>query len=97
MTRIVFHPAAGAEVIESAEWYQSRVPDLGASFLDEVDAAISRIASAPEAFGKVLHDIRMHLLHRFPYGIIYRVETDRIFVIAVMHLHRDPNYWKGRV
>lgn len=97
MNPVVFHPEADAEVIESAKWYESRVPDLGASFLDEVDAALSRISSAPEAFGTVLRQIRMHLLHRFPYGIIYRVETDRILVIAVMHLHRDPNYWQGRV
>lgn len=96
MKRVAFHPEADTEVIESAHWYDSQKPGLGASFLDEIEAAVARISATPEAFGTVTGDIRMHLLHRFPYGIVYRVEADRIFVIAVMHLHREPRCWEHR-
>lgn len=34
---------------------------------------------------------------RFPYGIIYRLKEDQIEIIAIMHLHRRPGYWKMRV
>ncbi|MCZ6674550.1 MAG: type II toxin-antitoxin system RelE/ParE family toxin [Verrucomicrobia bacterium] len=39
---------------------------------------------------------RRHLLARFPYGIIYRIDDDVIYVVAVMHLKRNPGYWKNR-
>ena len=35
---------------------------------------------------------RRCLLHRFPYGVIYRTRSESIQIVAVMHLHRKPNY-----
>jgi toxin ParE1/3/4 len=97
MTRVVYHPYADAEIIAAAEWYDKQQPGLGARFLDEVDAGLSRIRRAPEAFGVVVRNVRQHILHRFPFGIVYRVDPDRIYVLAVMHLHRKPMYWRNRV
>jgi hypothetical protein len=97
MTGMAFHPDADAEVIAAAGWYDQRSPGLGADFLDEFEAALWRIKNSPEAFGIVVRNIRQHMLHRFPYGIVYRIETDRIYVLAVMHLHRDPQYWENRI
>jgi hypothetical protein len=39
---------------------------------------------------------RRYLLQRFPYGLIYAVEGQTIFVVAVMHLKRKPGYWVSR-
>jgi len=37
------------------------------------------------------------LLKQFPYGVIYhQPETDCIEIVAVMHLNREPDYWRGR-
>jgi hypothetical protein len=35
-------------------------------------------------------------MKRFPYGVIYQTTNEEIFIIAVMHLNREPNYWKTR-
>jgi toxin ParE1/3/4 len=40
--------------------------------------------------------VRRCLLNRFPYGIIYSPESDVIFILAIMNLHRHPDYWKNR-
>ena len=37
------------------------------------------------------------LVHRFPYGILYCIEPDVVHILAVMNLHRDPDYWKHRL
>ena len=34
---------------------------------------------------------------RHPYGVYYRVQPDRIVVIAVFHHSRDPAEWRDRV
>ena len=96
MKPVAFHPEAKAEQAAAARWYEERVPGLGAAFREEAEAAASRIAATPEAFGIVSGDIRRHRLHRFPFGMIYRVEAERVFILAVMHLHRDPTYWEHR-
>jgi toxin ParE1/3/4 len=41
-------------------------------------------------------DSRRHLLTRFPFAVIYTIENQRIYILAVMHLKRKPFYWKDR-
>jgi mRNA-degrading endonuclease RelE of RelBE toxin-antitoxin system len=97
VTRIIFHREAKAELRAAARWYNQELPGLGRDFREESKAAVARIVAAPEAFGILYEDVRCHQLHRFPYGILYQIQPDRIFVVAVMHLHREPDYWKDRV
>jgi plasmid stabilization system protein ParE len=35
-------------------------------------------------------------VHRFPYGLFYQVEADRVFVIACFHGKRNPRRWQSR-
>ena len=35
-------------------------------------------------------------VRRFPFGILYRVDPDEIVILAVMHLARQPDYWRDR-
>jgi hypothetical protein len=39
---------------------------------------------------------RRRLIHRFPYGLIYRIDPDEIIILATMHPHRHPDYWIDR-
>ena len=96
MTKLGFHRFAKAEFKESAKWYESQKPGLGVEFRQEVEAALARIASNPEGYGFVESDKRLHRVHRFPYGIVYQNLPTRILILAVMHLKRDPDYWKSR-
>jgi toxin ParE1/3/4 len=97
MRKIIFHPEARTELHSSARWYNSQQPGLGAKFRKEVEAAVSCVRAAPEAFGMIGNNVRCHVAHRFPYGILYRIRPDDIYILAVMHLHRHPDYWKHRV
>ena len=96
MTRAVFHPEAESEMLASARWYEERCAGLGAAFLSEVEAAIGRISATPDAWAIVSDQIRRYRLHRFPFAVLYRPEPDRIYILAVMHLHREPGYWEHR-
>ncbi|MHC4519945.1 MAG: hypothetical protein ACYTAS_15255 [Planctomycetota bacterium] len=33
----------------------------------------------------------------FPYGIIYQTREGVVLVVGVMHLYRNPEYWKSRL
>jgi hypothetical protein len=42
-------------------------------------------------------EVRRALVRRFLYGVSSSEESGGILVVAVMHLHRAPGYWKERV
>jgi plasmid stabilization system protein ParE len=91
-----FHPEARAEFEGAVACYEERQTGLGLDLALEVRAAIQNIVAFPQAWPVVEGEIRRCLVHRFPYGILYAIEPAEIWVLAVMHLHRDPDYWKHR-
>jgi plasmid stabilization system protein ParE len=91
-----FHPEAEAEFLEAIDYYEQCEESLGQDFAIEVYAALQHIVSYPSAWPVLEGDIRRCLVNRFPYGILYSIEPDRVYVVAVMHLHRDPDYWRDR-
>jgi plasmid stabilization system protein ParE len=92
-----FHPEAEAEFLEANAYYEERAPGLGLDFSAEVRAAIQRIQAFPLAWQVLEGEIRRALAHRFPYGVLYAVEDECIWIIAVMNLHRQPEYWRDRL
>ena len=93
---VIYHREAEAELIQAAQYYESKVPGLGADFLDEIDAAVQRIQKDPDALPVVEDDIRRCPVKRFPYCLYYRVVIDVIRVLVAKHHSRHPDYWKGR-
>jgi plasmid stabilization system protein ParE len=93
---LVFHPEARAEFLSAVDYYESCGLGLGYDFAAEVRSTVETIRGFPRAWPVLEGDIRRSQIRRFPYGIIYTVEDDVIFILAVMHLHREPEYWKHR-
>ncbi len=91
-----FHPEAESEFFKDIEYYKEREEGLGQDFAVEVYSAIERILFYPKAWPIIEENIRRSLINRFPYGILYAEDEDKIYIIAVMHLSRDPDYWKHR-
>ena len=89
-------PEAEQDLTEAAIWYEEQLPGLGNQFLDEVLAAFSSVADAPLMYPVVHRNTRRVLIHRFPFGVFYRVESNAIVVLAVMHGSRHPRRWKTR-
>ena len=94
---LIYDPAARAELIEAAAYYEECRPGLGEAFLVAVEDAIDRLSRAPLRWRKIGGRFRRCLVRQFPYGIIYAVEDPDIFVAAIMHLSRKPGYWRERV
>lgn len=91
-----FHPKARAEFLDAIVYYEERSAGLGVDFALEVLRAIVRIGEYPSAWPVVSDDIRRCQMKRFPYGIVYNLELNRLFILAVTHLRRDPDCWTAR-
>jgi hypothetical protein len=91
-----FHLSAESEMIDAAAWYEAQETGLGKRFLTSVQDALNRIEINPLLYPIIEEDVRRGLTKTFPFGVLFRVRSDCILVVAVMHLHRDPGYWKDR-
>lgn len=93
MTYRFLSPAA-EEIEEAAQFYESRVQGLGADFLEELDSAIQRILQFPKAWGLFSEQFRHCSLRRFPYTIIYTLQTSQeLLIVSVFHQSREPMTW----
>lgn len=95
--KILFDKLAKMELDDASEYCEFEVAGLGKKFREEVKRGIFRIHEYPEAWAKEKNDVRRYLIHKFPYKILYSIEKDYIYIIAIAHCHRRPNYWIDRI
>ena len=95
--RLLVRRPAKVDIRAAARRYELQQPGLGREFVAEVDAALNRVAENPLQYQVLHREARRAIVHRFPYGVFYRIEASNIVVFCVSHLHRDPAWWKARV
>jgi toxin ParE1/3/4 len=92
----LFHPEAEEEFQAAIEYYEDSQAGLGYDFSVEVFTVIQSIVAHPLAWPLIEGDIHRCFVNRFPYSVLYAVEEKAVFILAVMHLRRHPDYWKDR-
>ena len=93
-----FHPEALAEFHEAALSCATIRPALGLDFTARVETAIRNIVDAPRMYAILEQDVRRCVITRvFPYAVLYTIENDFILIVAIMHSHRKPGYWRHRM
>jgi plasmid stabilization system protein ParE len=95
------HEEARAELVDAADYYEREQAGLGAEFTTLADDALRKIEKTPRRFAKLetirfKAEIRRCLLTKFPYLVIYELESELVHVLAVAHASRRPNYWLKR-
>ncbi len=97
--KIFFHNEAEKELFEIIDYYENLRTNLGLEFVEQLDLAIEKIRLYPEAWTEVEKGIRRCLINRFPFGILYMFDKKEniVYILAIMHLSRDPDYWKKRI
>lgn len=91
---VVLGRDAEQEFDAAADYYQTA--GLGVQFTEQVRNLLDRLSRTLELAAVVHRGVRCARVRRFPYNVFYRVATDRIEVIAILHGHRDPLTWISR-
>lgn len=82
---------------EASLSYEVASTTLGDDFLDDVQRVIDALCESPSLGPVVGGKFRRALLRRFPFSLIYSVESDGILIVAVAHQRRRPDYWRNRL
>ena len=87
-------PAAVEDIQTAMDYYNSRSPNLGYRFTDEVDNSLQAIAKMPEAYGYRYKNVRAKLLYKFPFLIFFIIDDKKIIVevLRIFHTSQEP-YW----
>jgi plasmid stabilization system protein ParE len=63
-------------------------------FVDTIDLIRAHPEiGAPRPASRPCRQLRVN---RFPYNVVYRIRELDIYVVAVAHSSRRPDYWKNR-
>ncbi len=98
MKPYAFHPAAQLEVDEATAYYRFNNPAVSRNFLDEMSKIILEIRAAPHRLPfESGTRIQRRVFRRFPYKLLYRNDSQEIYILAIAHTSRRPGYWKSRI
>jgi plasmid stabilization system protein ParE len=94
--KIIVLPQAADEFDDATDYYDQQQPGLGWRFRDEVDRHIRWIGEHAEVPRLRPGGYRRVNLKVFPHYIAYTVQGGAIWLLAIAHAQRRPEYWIGR-
>ena len=88
---------ARRELNEAVRYYNAQRVRLDEEFRDEAWETVRRIKEFPQAWHPLGGAIRRCQMRDYPFGVIYEPSEIEIVIIAIAHLHREPEYWRNRM
>lgn len=89
---LVFHPGILDDLGAIVAYYRELDKSLPARFRSRFREQLRRLIEFPGSGALLFDDVRRVVIKRFPYMIVYRIASDRVFVLAVISFRRDPNW-----
>jgi toxin ParE1/3/4 len=92
------HPGAASDIRNGAKFYVKEGGHaLVGLFFEEIERAIELIQAFPKLGVMRGEHLRVFVINRFPYSLVYRITAQGLRVLALAHHSRSPGYWKKRV
>lgn len=91
------HPEADAEFAEAVRYYGEIAPELAVRFYREIERLIREVCAHPGHFRRFDPPARRHFSPQFPYAVIYFETPAQVWIVAIMHMKRQPGYWRERL
>jgi len=96
MAEVRIHAGADADYCEAYIWYYRQSEEAAGRFEAEFQEALDRIRRHPANWAVYDATRWFVTLKKFPFHVIFRLKGEVIWVVALAHGSRDPDYWRGR-
>lgn len=97
MASVRYRPKAADDLGLAIAWYDAKGEKVGNLFVDAYEKAIERVSSNPYVYASDNSGLRIVRMVRFPYAIYFRVRSEQIVVLAIMHTSRDRRSFDDRL
>ena len=94
--KIRFVDEAAAAFLDVVSYYEQKQPKLGRRFKEEVQQTLLWLGENAEACRLRSNGYRRLNLRIFPYYIPYILRGPTLWVVAIAHRRRKPEYWIER-
>ena len=94
--KIRFVDEAAAAFLDVVSYYEQKQPKLGRRFKEEVQQTLLWLGENAEACRLRSNGYRRLNLRIFPYYIPYIIRGSTLWVVAIAHRRREPEYWIER-
>jgi plasmid stabilization system protein ParE len=91
------HDEAETELVEAASYLEDQRRGYGDRFIAAFELARQFIVDHPRSGRSERFGVRTCPIQGFSYSIVYALEGDEVFIIAVSHYRRRPGYWRSRL
>lgn len=88
-----YHPLFESDVLNAADWYDRRNPDLGADFVVRIRRSVDQLVSDPERRSTAELGIRYWPVERFPYVVFYDPTELEVLAVGAMHTSQESRKW----
>ena len=92
-----FDPDFKNDTKDAALYYEDQKPGLGGEFLIALSDGIKRLTETPLRWRPIRGKYRRCNVKKFPYVIIFSVTEKEIYIAALMHKRRHPDFWLDRI
>ncbi len=94
---IIIKPIALVDVEDAMLWYDLKSKGLAKRFFNSFEGSIEKIQQNPTAYRTITQDVRRCLIKNFPYKIFYKITSDTIYILGVLHAKRSDAFARRRV
>jgi len=95
--QLVLTSPAEEDIQNATFWYNDKRKGLGKEFLLSVEAALEAIKRNPKHYQVKYKQVRIVFIRRFPYGVYYTIDKDKVVVLATLHTKMNDTNWKKRL
>ena len=92
-----FHTDFVLDLASISDYYDSVSAKTGNRFRETLDKWLDLIIDSPEAFAPIYETVRAVRIRAFPYVILYEIQRDCVFFIAIVHGASDRENWFHRI
>ena len=97
-----FDDEARLELRLAIEWYELHAPGFRARFVAAMDRVLERLRVVPGSASLVSGlrsqvQVRRTIVEGFPFWLVFLERPAEIYVVAVAHMRREPNFWTDRL
>jgi plasmid stabilization system protein ParE len=92
-----YHPLVAEDLASAVKQYDNISVDLGNRFRASVRSRVRFITDHPESYARIHEQLRVAMVERFPYVVVYEQEEGAVAILGVFHAASDRESWFQRV
>jgi plasmid stabilization system protein ParE len=96
MFDVHFNPEASQDVEAAFAWYERLRSGLGDAFVRSVAAGAENLSRTPERHAVTREPFRWLKLRRFPYGLHFHIEGNKVIILAYLHFRQSAERWPNK-